>query len=109
MTKLAKLAGPLAVLAALTAASVPARAQFAGMDDGQMQQFAPMLELMKQKMGKRRFGQMMRTMGPMVMQMQSQGGFSGLAGGGTSMLGGMDMGQMAGMVGSLKGLAGGRR
>jgi hypothetical protein len=101
MTRLAKFACPLAVLAALSFASAPAKAQFAGIDDGQMQQYAPMLEMMKQKMGKRRFGRMMQTMGPMMAQMQGQGGMSSLAS--------MDMGQMAGMIGSMKGLIGGGR
>jgi hypothetical protein len=113
MTRLAKFAGPIAILAALSFASAPAKAQFGGMDESQMQQFAPMLEMMKQKMGKRRFGQLMQTMGPMMSQMESQGGFSGLGGGfggGMPMMGsGMDMGQMMSMIGSMKGLMGGRR
>jgi hypothetical protein len=103
MTRLAKLACPLAILVALSFTSAPAKAQFGGMDESQMQQFAPMLEMMKQKMGKRRFGQLMQTMGPMMAQMEGQGGF------GTSSLGSMDMGQMIGMIGSMKGLIGGGR
>ena len=103
MTRLAKLAGPLAILAALSFTSAPAKAQFGGMDESQMQQFAPMLEMMKQKMGKRRFGQLMQTMGPMMAQMEGQGSF------GASSLGSMDMGQMIGMIGSMKGLIGGGR
>src|SRR6266508_1078860 len=63
MTRLAKFAGPIAILAAVSFASAPAKAQFGGMDESQMQQFAPMLEMIKQKMGKRRFGQMMQMMG----------------------------------------------
>ena len=115
MTRLAKLACPLAVLAALSLASAPAKAQFGGMDESQMQQFAPMLEMMKQKMGKRRFGQLMQMMGPMMMQMEGQGGFSGMMGGmgsgGIPMMGsgGFDMGQIAGMIGSMQGLMGGGR
>jgi len=115
MTRLAKLACPLAVLAALSLASAPAKAQFGGMDESQMQQFAPMLEMMKQKMGKRRFGQLMQMMGPMMMQMEGQGGFSGMmggmGGGGIPMMGGggFDMGQIAGMIGSMQGLMGGGR
>jgi hypothetical protein len=101
MTRFAKLAGPLAILAALSFAPAPAKAQFAGMDEGQMQQFAPMLEMMKQQMGKRRFAKMMQTMGPMMAQMQGQGGMSSL--------GSMDMGQMAGMIGSMQSLMGGRK
>jgi hypothetical protein len=116
MTRLAKIAGPLAVAAALCFASAPAKAQF-GMDESQMEQFAPMLEMMKQKMGKRRFASLMQTMGPMMMQMQGQGGFGGGGfggdgfggGGGIPMMGGggFDMGQMMGMIGSMKGLMGG--
>ena len=73
MTRLAKIAGPLAVAVALCFASAPAKAQF-GMDESQMEQFAPMLEMMKQKMGKQNFARLMQTMGPMMMQMQGQGG-----------------------------------
>ena len=128
MIRLAKLACPLAIATALSFASVPAKAQFGGMDESQMQQFAPMLEMMKQKMGKRQFGQLMQTMGPMMERMQSQGGFSsmmgggglggfggggnfgGFGGGGIPMMGGggMDIGQIMSMVGSMKGLMGGR-
>jgi hypothetical protein len=39
-----------------------------------MTQFAPMLEMMKAKMGKRRFGMMMQTMGPMMSRMMENGG-----------------------------------
>jgi hypothetical protein len=47
-----------------------------------MTQMAPMLEMMKAKMGKRRFGQMMQTMGPMMSRMmENGGGFGGMAGG----------------------------
>jgi hypothetical protein len=48
-----------------------------------MTQMAPMLEMMKAKMGKRRFGMMMQTMGPMMSQMmEGGGGFGGMLGGG---------------------------
>jgi hypothetical protein len=97
MTRIAKLACPLAILAALCTASAPAKAQFGGIDDKQMEQFAPMLEMMKQKMGKERFGELMKTMGPMMEQMQGQGGLSG---------GSIDIGQIASMMGSMKGLMG---
>ena len=45
-----------------------------------MTQMAPMLEMMKAKMGKRRFGQMMQTMGPMMggMMENGGGGFGGM-------------------------------
>jgi hypothetical protein len=117
MARLARLTCPLAVLAALSFASVPAQAQFGGMNDAQMQQFAPMLEMMKKQMGKRRFGEMMKMMGPMMMQMESGGGFGGLmsgggfgGGGGIPGLGNFDMGQMMGMIGSIQSLVGnGRR
>ena len=49
-----------------------------------MTQMAPMLEMMKAKMGKRRFGQMMQTMGPMMggmMENGGGGGFGGMTGG----------------------------
>ena len=73
----------LPLLFALTA--VPAKAQFGGGAGGgdMMTQMAPMLEMMKAKMGKRRFGQMMQTMGPMMSGMMENGGggFGGMTGG----------------------------
>jgi hypothetical protein len=59
------------LLLLFTLASSPAKAQLAGFGDGggggdMMTQMAPMLEMMKAKMGKRRFGMMMQTMGPMM-------------------------------------------
>jgi hypothetical protein len=73
----------LLLLFALT--SVPAKAQFGGGEGSgdMMTQMAPMLEMIKAKMGKRRFGQMMQTMGPMMSRMMENGGggFGGMAGG----------------------------
>jgi hypothetical protein len=101
MIGFAKLACPLAVVAALSVAAAPAKAQFAGMDDGQMQQFAPLLEMMKEKMGKRRFGQLMQAMGPMILQMEEQGGLSGLTSGNMAGLARIDVGQMIGLIGPM--------
>src|ERR1700733_13087304 len=65
--------------------SMPAKAKFGGGAGGgdMMTQIAHMLEMMKSKMGKRRFGQMMQTMGPMMSQMMENGGggFGGMAAG----------------------------
>ena len=49
-----------------------------------MTQMAPMLEMMKAKMGKRRFAAMMQTMGPMMSRMMEGGGggLGGMMGGG---------------------------
>jgi len=94
MTRSAKLACS-ALIAVAFFASAPAKAQFAGIDENQMQQFAPMLEMMKKQMGKKKFAELMKTMGPMMEKMQS-GGMSS-----------MDMGQMMSMLGSMKGLMGG--
>ena len=52
-----------------------------------MTQMAPMLEMMKAKMGKRRFAALMQTMGPMMSRMTENGGggscdLGGLMGGG---------------------------
>jgi hypothetical protein len=73
----------LLLLLALT--SVPAKAQFGGGGGGgdMMTQMAPMLEMMKAKMGKRRFGQLMQTMGPMMSGMMENGGggFGAMSGG----------------------------
>jgi hypothetical protein len=79
-------AATLLLLFTLTGA--PAKAQFAGLGGGgggadMMTQMAPMLEMMKAKMGKRRFAMMMQTIGPMMSQMmEGGGGFGGMLGGG---------------------------
>src|SRR5262245_1842789 len=116
MTKFTKLAGPLAILAALAFTPAPAKAQFGGMGMDNMEQMAPMIEMMKQRMGKKRFAQLMQTMGPMMEKMMANqgggfgGGMGGLGGGaGGFNMGGMDMGQMMSMMGSMKGLMGGGR
>ena len=77
-------AATLLLLLSLT--SVPAKAQFAGSGGGDMMtQMAPMLEMMKAKMGKRRFGMLMQTVGPMASRMMQNGGggLGGMLGGGT--------------------------
>lgn len=82
MTRTWKLVLPI-VAGLLLATNVPrpAHAQFGGNGGGfeQMQQFAPMLEMMKKKMGKKRFAKLMQTMGPMMSNMMSGqgGGFGG--------------------------------
>ena len=73
------------LLLLFTLTSVPAKAQLAGFGGGSgggdmMTQMAPMLEMMKAKMGKRRFGMMMQTMGPMMGQMIEGGGGGELMG-----------------------------
>ena len=77
------------LLLLFTLTSMPAKAQFAGGGGGgdMMTQMAPMLEMMKAKMGKRRFGMMMQTMGPMMSRMM-EGGGGGLGGGLGGMMGG---------------------
>ena len=69
-----------ALLSLLTLTTMPAKAQFAGFGGSggdTMTQMAPMLEMMKAKMGKRRFGMMMQTMGPMMSRMMENGGVMG--------------------------------
>jgi hypothetical protein len=79
-------AGAVALLLAVVTAA-PARAQFGGGDEDTMAKFAPMLEMMKAKMGKKRFAMLMQTAGPMMSNMM-EGGGGGLGG----MLGGGDLG-----------------
>jgi hypothetical protein len=66
------------LLLLFTLATSPAKAQFGGFGGAgggdMMTQMAPMLEMMKAKMGKRRFGMMMQTVGPMMSQMMEGGG-----------------------------------
>ena len=104
MARLIRFCLPLAALV-LLASSIPnaARAQFGGGGDGmqQMEQFAPMLNMMKRKMGKKRFGQLMQTVGPMFDGGGGgAGGFGGFSGGGFGG-GGFDAGSMMGMMGSM--------
>ena len=85
------------LLLLFTLTSAPAKAQFAGFGGGggdTMTQIAPMLEMMKAKMGKRRFAMMMQTMGPMMSKMMEGGGggLDGMAGGGIP-------GGLGGMIG----------
>ena len=87
MTRADRLACWAATLLLLfTLSTVPAKAQFGGFGGGEdmMTQMAPMLNMMKAKMGKRRFGMMMQTMGPMMSRMMQNGGggFGGMLGGG---------------------------
>ena len=119
MTRADRLACWAATLLLFTLSTVPAKAQFGGFGDGgggedMMTQMAPMLNMMKAKMGKRRFGMMMQTMGPMMSRMMQNGGggFGGIPGGfgggttyaadgyGTSMGGGGFTGMLGGGGGS---------
>ncbi|HTE94016.1 MAG TPA: hypothetical protein VK678_10970 [Bradyrhizobium sp.] len=92
MTRADRLACWAATLLLLfTLSTVPARAQFGGGGgEDMMTQMAPMLNMMKAKMGKRRFGMMMQTMGPMMSRMMQNGsgGFGGMRGGGGGIPGG---------------------
>lgn len=109
------------LLLLFTLTSMPARAQFPGLGGGggedMMTQMAPMLEMMKAKMGKRRFAMMMQTMGPMMGSMMEGGGggFGNMMGGGYGAApmadsygistGGMNFGSMGG--GDFMGMIGG--
>ena len=89
------------LLLLFTLTSTPAKAQFAGFGGGgggedMMTQMAPMLEMMKAKMGKRRFAMMMQTMGPMMSRMMEGGG------GGPS---GMNIGGLGGGLGLTSAIA----
>lgn len=109
-----------AVLLLFSISSSPAKAQFLGGAGGEdmMTQMAPMLEMMKAKMGKRRFAMLMQTMGPMMSRMMENGGggmggsfgapsYGGYAtmGGGTIPMGigGMGGGDITGMLGGAGG------
>jgi hypothetical protein len=79
-----------ALMLLFTLTTMPAKAQFTGLGGGgggsggdMMTQMAPMLEMMKAKMGKRRFAMLMQTVGPMMSRMmENGGGFGGMPGGG---------------------------
>ena len=100
------------LLLLFTLTTMPAKAQFAGFGGGEdmMTQMAPMLEMMKAKMGKRRFAMMMQTMGPMMSGMMdgSGGGMGGMGGGMPGGYGGMIPGGYGGMIpGGMGGYGGG--
>ena len=90
-----------AVFLLFALASSPAKAQMGfggGGGEDMMTQMAPMLEMMKAKMGKRRFAMLMQTMGPMMSRMtENGGGFGGMMGG--SGFGGGSFGSYAPMGG----------
>ena len=73
-----------------------------------MTQMAPMLEMMKAKMGKRRFAMMMQTMGPMMSRTMENGGggFGGMMGGG-GFGAGISAGSGGGFSGDYMGMIGG--
>ncbi|MGY4628903.1 hypothetical protein [Bradyrhizobium sp. USDA 4486] len=91
-----------AVLLLFSISSAPAKAQFLGGGAGgedMMTQMAPMLEMMKAKMGKRRFAMLMQTMGPIMSRMmENGGGFGGMMGGGG--FGGFTGGNLGGGFGA---------
>ena len=103
MTRVEKIMCQAATLLLLFSfTSAPAKAQLAGFGGGDtMTQMAPMLEMMKAKMGKRRFASMMQTMGPMMEGMMDGGGFGGTSGGfgGGAGFGGFGGGDIMGMMG----------
>ena len=87
-----------AVFLLSTLSSAPAKAQLGGFGgegggEDMMTQMAPMLEMMKAKMGKRRFAQLMQTMGPMM------------EGGGGGMMGGDEEQQLVDFVGKIGAVA----
>ena len=82
----------------------PAQAQFGGSDGmQQMEQFAPLLEMMKKRMGKKRFGHLMQAVGPIAEQMMSDQGSGGMSLGG---LGGLGHSGGFGAIGGAGGLGG---
>ena len=93
------------LLLLFTLTLTPAKAQFGGGGQDMMTQMAPMLEMMKAKMGKRRFAMMMQTMGPMMSRMMEGGGGGGLGGmmGGGGIPGGFGGGIPAGIGGGYSG------
>ena len=121
MIRASKLIGGAAVLlVAFALAAAPAQAQLGGLGNtpggagGQdmMTQMAPMLNMMKAKMGKKRFAAMMQTMGPMMSQMMQGGGFGGIgvggfapAGFGAGLSSGIDVSSIVGMVGPMMQMA----
>ena len=79
MSTLTKLAWPPAILLTFALASAPAHAQFEGTGDPMAQfapiieQFAPMMQRMQSKIGKKRMARMMQMVEP-LMSMMAPGG-----------------------------------
>src|SRR6185503_17891752 len=73
MSTLTRLSYSLALLVTVAFSAAPAHAQFQGAGD-QMAQFAPMMQRMTGKIGKKRMGQMMQMVAPMVASMMPPGG-----------------------------------
>jgi hypothetical protein len=89
MKTVTKLACPLVISATFAFAAVPAHAQFEGTDQmaqfaPMIEQFAPMMQKMQGKIGKKRMAQMMQMVGPMMAMMPggdgSAAGMPGLDG-----------------------------
>jgi hypothetical protein len=94
MKRLMTLAIPAAALVIAVTHAPAARA----FDMAQMEQFAPMIDMMKQRMSKRQFRQMMQ-MGAAMMPMMERSGFT------MSDLGpGLDLGSMTAMTQNLGGM-----
>ena len=106
--------GAATLLLAFALTAAPAKAQFGGGDaagGGQdmMTQMAPMIEMMKAKIGKRRFAMLMKTVGPMMGQMTQGGGLGGMggalpggfSGGGFGAGSGFEVGSIMSMVGPM--------
>ena len=81
MSALTKLSYPLAILATFAVAPAPAHAQFFEGTGDQMAQFAPMIEqfapMMQRvtnKIGKKRMDRMMQMVAPMMESMMAPGG-----------------------------------
>ena len=110
MNTLTKLGCPFVVAVAFALTSVPAHAQlFKEEDFSQAKQYGPMFEMMKKTMGKKRYGEMMRKMGPMMARMNSNGegfggGGGGFGGGGGYDFGGFSGGDFGGMFSSGQGM-----
>lgn len=88
-------AAAVLLLFAVSSASASAQMGFGGGGgEDMMTQTAPMLEMMKARMGKRRFAMLMQTIGPMMGQMMEGGGSGGFGG----ITGGGGFGGMGGMI-----------
>ncbi|RAI44315.1 hypothetical protein CH341_09910, partial [Rhodoplanes roseus] len=69
-----------AVVIVVLAAPAPAKAQMGGFggfggggQEQMMTQMAPLMEMMKQRMGKKRYARLMQTFGPMMANMMDGG------------------------------------
>ena len=105
--KLTRLASTLALVLTICLSQTPARAQIGGFGGGEdmLTTRAPVLEIMKKKMGEKRFGELMKTVGPVAAKMMDGNGSFDIGSFDIGSLGGIEQFVTDGTIQSLIGTA----